>query len=125
MYNFSGPLLGSAFQQLDVKFSLGVIEGVDSDVSVLGFEETDNVVGAVEQLFLAHNFTSRDDGVLRTKDVSKHVVEVDYPVATVSHDLDVDSDRVEISSAVLYMGLLLICRMTFRSPFSIRSRADS
>jgi hypothetical protein len=68
LYDFSGLLLGSAFQQLDVKFSLGVIEGVDPDVSVLGFEETDIVFGAVEQLFLAHNFTNRDDGVLRNKD---------------------------------------------------------
>ena len=87
--------------QFDVKFSLGVVDGVDSEVPVLGFEKTYNVVGAVEQLPLAHNFTGRDDGVLRNTDVAKHVVEVDDTVAGVSHDLDVDRHRVEISSTVL------------------------
>ena len=80
---------------------MGVVDGVDSDVTVLGFEEADNVVRAVEQLALTCNLADWCDSILRNTDMAKHVMEVDDPVACVRNDLDINSDSVEISASVL------------------------
>ena len=93
--------VSSASHRFDVTFRLGVVDGIDSNVTVLGFEKEDDISGAVEWLSLACDLADWDDSVLWNADMAKHVMEVGDPVACVRHDLDINSDGVEISASVL------------------------